>query len=254
MPKRKDITADWVEGASDISLAALRSEIDAADDAILDLIEKRQALARRVNAFKAAEPAGLNLRPDRESFVMSRLLARVQPERRPLVESLWREVLSAGLSAQGELTIATWAPNALAAELAARLRFGASARYRPLGSPEEALDVAERENAVAVLWLDPAHPWWAELPQRETLWVFEALRGLRGRHEPAALAVGRVPVRSLARGLAFRVSVGGDSGQGDARERLLSGSKGLRLYSLEEKGEPAPLDRERGFIGSAPPV
>ena len=254
MQTRNDIGAGSSDGASDLSLAALRSEIDATDDALLELIEKRQGLAKRVNAFKAAEPAGLALRPDRETFVMGRLLERVAPARRPLVQALWREVLSAGLAAQGELTIVSWAPNALAAEMAARLRFGASARYRPVGAPEDALDAAESDNAVAVLWLDPAHPWWAELPGRETLWVFEALRGLRGRDEPAALAVGRVPTGALSRGLAFRVSAGGDSGDGHARERLIASAKGVRLYTVQEGADPGPLHRERGFIGSAPPV
>jgi chorismate mutase len=249
---KKTNTADWADGAADLSLAALRSEIDHTDDALLELIEKRQGLARRVNAFKATEPAGLALRPDREAFVLNRLLGRVDAARRPLVQSLWREVLSAGLAAQGELTVATWAPNAIAAEMAARLRFGASARYRPVGEPEQALDAAEQGNAVAVLWLDREHPWWAEIVRRESLWVFEALPGLRGRDEPAALAVGRIPTGALARGLAFRVSAGGDSGEGPTRERVIATAQGLRLYASPEASDAGPLDRERGYIGCAP--
>jgi chorismate mutase len=238
--------------ANDHSLADLRREIDAADDAILELLDRRQDLARRVNAFKAAEPAGLALRPDREAFVLTRLLEREPPERRPVILALWREVLGAGLAAQGAVQVVTWSPNGLEAQLGARLRFGASADYHAAASPEAALKAAEEENAVAVLGIDREHPWWADLPRRESLWVFETLGGLRGRDEPAALAVGRVPPGSLARGLSFRVSVGGDSGGGMRGERVIASGPGRRLYAVPDGPQPPALDRSLGWIGAAP--
>ena len=236
----------------DHSLAALRRQIDETDDVILEMIDRRQRLAQSIRAFKADTAAGLALRPDREAHVVRHVLRRVRPEQQPTVLAIWRELLSAGLAAQGELEIVSWSPRGLETELAARLRFGAAARYRPAASAEAALEAAEQGNAVAVIGLDREHPWWGTLPQRESLWIFEALAGFRGREEPAALAVGRIPEGALARGVGFRVSLGGDSGGGARGERVIASGAGVRLYAVPE-GETAPaLDRTLGWVGAAP--
>jgi chorismate mutase len=238
----------------DHSLAALRRQIDAADDAILELLDRRQRLAQSIHAFKADRESGLALRPDRESFVLERVLGQVAPAQRPTAQALWRELLSAGLAAQAPLQVVSWSPHGLEAELAARLRFGAAASYRPAASAEDALRAAERDDAVAVLGLDREHPWWAELPQRAPLWIFEALAGFRGRAEPAALAVGRIPERALARGVSFRVSVGGDSGAGARGERVIASGPGRRLYAIPDAANAPELDRALGYVGCAPPM
>jgi len=248
---RSPLTPDPRRDDEPSSLAAIRRQIDAVDEAILDFFEQRQRLAAGAQACKA-EQEGLALRPDREAFMLDRLLNRAHAEHRLTVIALWRELLSAGLAAQGELEVISWGLHGLEAEFAARLRFGAGAHYRRASSPEAALKAAERANAVAVLWLHRAHPWWAELPRRESLWIFDTLAGFRGREKPAALAVGRIPAEALAPGVCFRVSLGGDPGSGPRGEREIASGPGLRLCATPDGEAPPKLDRALGWVGRGP--
>ena len=71
--------------ANDLTLVALRAEIDGVDDEILQLILHRQRLAGRVGAAKGQsdhQVSGLKLRPDREARVITRRLERVEPAHR----------------------------------------------------------------------------------------------------------------------------------------------------------------------------
>ena len=105
----------WPEAAEmtpeQMALAALRQEIDALDDALLDLFQQRLALASRVGLAKDA-PAGphTKLRPDREQAVLARMLARAAPDTAEAVEALWREIVGWGLNRQGRLQVQVWAP------------------------------------------------------------------------------------------------------------------------------------------------
>lgn len=230
---------------AELTLEALRSEIDAHDDQILALLERRMAVAARVRAFKD-EGRTLNLKPDREARVIARLLDRADPGARRLVEAVWREVLSAGLAAQGAVTVAVWPGRRGELREAARTRFGACAAYREAADPAEALLAARESDTVAVLALD-AEPWWADLPQ--DLWAFDAVSTRSG---PVALAVGRIDPLSLAHGRVLRVSCGGDADPGAARPRLLAAAEGLRLYAAPDRGEA--LDRASGAIGRLGPA
>lgn len=229
---------------SDLTLAALRSEIDAVDDAVLVLIRRRQMLARKINTLKGPLADGLKLRPDREAHVLRRLLTRAPEEDRELVQALWRELLSAGLAVQGEVTVVVWSPAPGAVDQA-RLRFGVSARYESADSASEALARAQRESAIAVLALHPDTPWWAGLPQRAPLWIFESL-GEAGETS-ALLAVGRIPPESLERGTTYRVSDTAAAG-----ERVVATAGGRVLTAAPDGAAPAALDRAQGVVGSAP--
>jgi len=235
---------DLADPVSDLTLAALRSEIDAVDDAVLDLIRRRQTLARKINTLKAAAPDALKLRPDREAHVLRRLLARASEEDRRLVQALWRELLSAGLAVQGEVTVAVWSPGPGGLDQA-RLRFGVSARYVAAGSPREALARAEEGSVIAVLGLHPDAPWWVDLPDQAPLWVFESLGKEAGL--PAALAVGRVPAESLERGVTYRVGA-----PADPAGRVIARTRGFVLTASVDADPPPPLDRAAGVIGCSP--
>lgn len=233
------------------TLADLRKAIDALDDDILALIDQRLRLAERIGAAKK-DPSAVKLKPDREAKVLSRHVARARPETRRVIAAVWRELMSAGLAAQGELSVVVWSGSRRDTREAARVRFGASASYREARTAGDALEAARTGDTVAVLALDPDVPWWSALPELEELWLFEAM-GRRGPLDPSALAVGRISADSLARGVAFRVSVGGDSDMEGRRDRLLAVSEGRRLYACPETGSEA-LDRGRGFIGAAAPI
>jgi chorismate mutase len=234
--------------AADPTLKSLRGELDAIDGEILDLIGRRQGVARRIGELKDASASGLKLRPDREIEVLRGVASRAAPEDRRCVESLWREVMSAGLACQGQLEVSVWSGARRDGLMLARGRFGGSADYRDVATPEQALKAAEADG-VAVLALDADTAWWSELPEREGLWVFDAL-GRRGPTDPVVLAVGKLDPGLLARGVSYRVSTGGDSGGDGRAERLITVSQGRRLYAVTDRGRGA-LDRARGVIGCA---
>lgn len=233
------------------TLQSLRGELDVIDTEILALITRRQGVARKIGEAKGSSAPGLKLRPDREAEVLRSVCARAAPENQRCVEGLWREVMSAGLSIQGQVEVAVWSGARRDAPAIARGRFGGSADYRDVATPAEALAAAE-QYGVAVLALDSDTAWWAELPEREDLWVFDAL-GRRGPSDPAVLAVGRLDTGVLARGVSYRVSAGGDSGGEGRSERLIAVSQGRRLYAVNDRGRGV-LDRSRGVIGCAPVI
>jgi chorismate mutase len=230
------------------ALAALRLELDTLDADLLGLIERRQGMTRRIGALKDAAGGGLKLRPDREAEVVRKVLERAAPENRRFALALWREVMSAGLSSQGQVEVAVWSGARRDAAVLARTRFGGSADYRDVSSHAEALAAADADG-VAVLALDPDVSWWEDLPERTDLWVFDAL-GRRGPADPAVLVVGRLAPSVLARGVSYRVSSGGDSGWERRPERLISAGRGRRLYAVSDAGA-GDLDRAHGIVGSA---
>lgn len=227
---------------SELKLSGLRDGIDAIDDAMLDLIERRQALARRISAIKPPPEETLKLRPDREAHVVGRLVARATPEDRRLVLALWREIMSAGLAAQTELTVIT-ASTTPTIRHAARLRFGVSARYRS-DSAEAALRAAQVEAAVVVLDPSDGASWWTALQAMPELWIFDRLALENGGE---ALAVGRVRPDSLVQGVGFRIVP--QAAEPDC-ERIMAWAGGLMLVQTAQ----AELDRAAGWLGTAPRV
>jgi chorismate mutase len=195
------------------ALAALRHEIDALDDELLALFERRLALAARVGQAKDA-PAGphLKLRPDREKAVLSRMQDRARPDNREAVGSLWRQIVGWGLARQGRLQVQVWSPvDPTRAFDGARLRFGASAEVRAVRDPQAALVWAAEGHGVAVLGVNSDQAWWIGL-RREwaMLTVFEGFGG----DAPTALAVGRIDPAALPGGRRVLVGPGGDAGDG----------------------------------------
>jgi chorismate mutase len=236
--------------AGDLTLEAIRAEIDGVDDEILQLVLHRLRLAGRIGTAKGQadhQVSGLKIRPDREARVIARRLERVEPAHRRVATALWRELMSAGLAAQGQLEVAVWSGPRRDVREAARSRFGGCADYRDMRTPKDALDAALAKDGVAVLAIDPDDAWWVSMLERPDLWVFEGV-GRRGPMDPAALAVGRLDPAVLAPGVTYRVSTGGDSCMEGRAERVLAVSEGHRLV-VQRDG--ADLDRERGVIGCA---
>lgn len=237
-------------------LAELRTEIDALDAQLLAVLERRIALAREIGANKPPVEgrATVGFRPDREAAVVGGLLARADPSMHALVAGVWREVMSAGLAAQGEMTVHVWrGPERRVGVDAARRRFGASARYARLASAADGLDAAAGGDALAVLALETQTPWWLEFVQgRGDLWVCEALSAVDDVREPDALVVARLPPASLTPGREVRVTRGGgDGGWSGPPDVVLATEDGWRL-TLAGRTSSQPLDasaRDRGVIG-----
>jgi chorismate mutase len=176
------------------SLAQLRQTIDALDDEILDLIERRLAASRAVAELKSVRPDGhLWMRPRREQEVIARLCRRasIAPDR--LVELIWRELMAFSLQAQVRTELVLHGPDPERLAALARSRFGAAAPIRIAASPAEAIEAARSGDAVAIIALDGAPEWAADLPP--PLSLFDWICDSDGRRRAAA--VGRIAPADL---------------------------------------------------------
>ena len=148
------------------SLAALRGEIDAIDDALHDLVMRRAAVVARMAASRVKGDAS-SLRPGREASILRRLLAR-HAGALPAVAlvRLWREILSASNAMQGSFSVALPEGDAEVEE-AARSRFGAMATPDFRAGPEAALAALSDGGAQAAALPVPAAEgpgaWWTGL-------------------------------------------------------------------------------------------
>ena len=148
------------------SLAALRGEIDAIDDALHDLVMRRAAVVARMAASRVKGDAS-SLRPGREASILRRLLAR-HAGALPAVAlvRLWREILSASNAMQGSFSVALPEGDTEVYK-AARSRFGAMATPGCRAGPEAALAALSDGGAQAAALPVPAAEgpgaWWTGL-------------------------------------------------------------------------------------------
>jgi chorismate mutase/prephenate dehydratase len=93
---------------SPLNLEGLRREIDAADQALLDQLERRFSAVERIKAVKqeSVEEVLQPMRPAREAQILRQLLARKQ-EIIPaaLLVRLWRSIISSATSLQAKVTV-----------------------------------------------------------------------------------------------------------------------------------------------------
>ena len=93
---------------SDVELEDIRREMDAIDDGLVNLLERRFAATEHVRAIKSKNGAlgGSAFRPAREAAILRRLLSRpeslVPPE---LLVRLWRNILARSTQNQADVTI-----------------------------------------------------------------------------------------------------------------------------------------------------
>jgi chorismate mutase / prephenate dehydratase len=155
------------------SLAGLRSELDAIDDGLLDLLIQRLDVTARVKAAKqsSAKSWPLPIRPAREAEILRRLLARakgsgISPE---FLVRLWRGILSDSSNRQSQITIHV--SRHLNANIGFRLRL--RDHFGPLHVEEW------RDDAQALMQInaDPKHICVVETEQN---WVDAFAEGMAG--------------------------------------------------------------------------
>jgi chorismate mutase len=135
LPRPSDRQAD----APSPDLLALRAELDALDDALLDTLHRRAEVVERVGALGRKGPVAL--RPGREAAIIRRLLARhTGALPRAAIARIWRELLSATTLMQGPtlFSVCETVPGGDTAALA-REHFGALARLHIHRTPAQAL-------------------------------------------------------------------------------------------------------------------
>jgi chorismate mutase/prephenate dehydratase len=131
------------------SLASLRQAIDAVDDQVLALLNRRAGLAAEVGQLKTATtPEALFHAPKREREVLARLeTENGGPFPDAAVRTIFQEIMSACLSLEKPLRVAFLGPEGSFTHLAARHQFGGSSQSLPLGTIQAVFQAVERARA-----------------------------------------------------------------------------------------------------------
>ncbi len=121
-------------------LDRLRGEIDRVDGEILERLNARAQLARRIGTLKV----GQAYRPEREAQVLRRIKERNPgPLSGETVATIFREIMSACLALERPITVAYLGPQGTFSESAAMKHFGLAAVTRPLPSIDEVYRAVE---------------------------------------------------------------------------------------------------------------
>jgi chorismate mutase/prephenate dehydratase len=130
-------------------LAAIRTEIDALDQQLQALINRRALLAQQVGISKHAAGHTVDFyRPEREAEVLRAALERNHgPLRNEEIARLFREIMSACLAQQEPLKVAFLGPEGTYTQAAVYKHFGHSVRALPLGTGDEVFHEVEAGNA-----------------------------------------------------------------------------------------------------------
>jgi chorismate mutase/prephenate dehydratase len=130
-----------------MTLPELRAKIDGLDETLLELLNQRADLVHEVGLLKEKENVPVYA-PEREEKLLRRLIAKNSgrlPEQS--IRAIYREIMSASLALEKDLTIAYLGPEATWTHQAARSKFGASVRYTPQASITEVFDAVARGKA-----------------------------------------------------------------------------------------------------------
>ncbi|MGH6639983.1 MAG: prephenate dehydratase [Polaromonas sp.] len=119
------------------TLPELRTQIDAVDKELLDLLNRRAALANEVGDLKRTEGSPV-FRPEREAQVIHGLQsANPGPLKAANVATIWREIMSACRALEAPQRVAYLGPSGTFSEEAALRFFGASIEHVPCVSFDE---------------------------------------------------------------------------------------------------------------------
>ena len=130
-----------------MELAAIRSKIDQIDQEIVDRLNARVELASAVAKAKQKEGTPIYA-PEREEQVFSKLKAlNTGPLTEPSLRSIYREIISAMIGLERELSIAYLGPEATYTHQAALKNFGNSLNYCPMNTIADVFTAVERDEA-----------------------------------------------------------------------------------------------------------
>ncbi len=134
--------------AANKPLSQLRVEIDAVDDELLNLLNRRASLAGEVGELKRSSGTETFYVPTRERAIIDRLQdENAGPFPQSAIRPVFQEVISACLSLEAAVTVAYLGPEATFTHQAVRRQFGTSARTVPCGSIAAVFAEVERGQA-----------------------------------------------------------------------------------------------------------
>lgn len=128
-------------------LKDLRERIDALDDRLLELLGERAEIVAEVAERKREQQIG-TVDPERENDVLHRLLERGAGRfPREAILAVFREILSASVSLQSEITVAFLGPAGTFSHIAARTLFGYAPSYLEEATIEGVFDAVRKDRA-----------------------------------------------------------------------------------------------------------
>jgi chorismate mutase / prephenate dehydratase len=133
-----------------MTLPEIRKKIDVIDEQLVQLFNERADLVHEVGVVKKAEGTAIYA-PEREEQVLRALVEknRARGGRLPdkAILAIYREIMSASLALEKDLTIAFLGPEATYTHQAARSKFGASVNYAPQVNIADVFDRVARGQA-----------------------------------------------------------------------------------------------------------
>ncbi|MRR14256.1 prephenate dehydratase, partial [archaeon] len=109
----------------------IRQEIDAADDELMNLIQRRFELAREIGVLKNRDNLD-TFNPSRETAIVERLAPRLKPPfTRPMLEAIFAEIFSISRSLQKKTKVAYLGPEGSYSHQATRTIFNLDAELMP---------------------------------------------------------------------------------------------------------------------------
>ena len=180
-------------------IETVRREIDRVDNALLDLIAERLELSAQVRKAKG----GMRVwRPSREDSHVRQLSIAAEATSASLVSTIWAELMSASLAAQGPMRLhVALEGDALSNWSLVRDRFGAALDVKTYPTTSAALAACHSEDEGVAVMPAPAPPpggiinWWTALGPGGAMQGLHILAGLprTGRRDwPRAVAVADV--------------------------------------------------------------
>jgi len=130
-----------------MTLSEIRKKIDEIDGKLLEALNARADLVHEVGQVKRKEGVAIYA-PEREEQLLRSLIKRSKgrlPEKS--IRAIYREIMSASLALEKDLTIAYFGPVATNTHQAARSKFGVSVEYTPQVSIADVFDTVARGNA-----------------------------------------------------------------------------------------------------------
>jgi chorismate mutase/prephenate dehydratase len=129
------------------SLEEIRSQIDGLDSELLRLLNQRADLVHEIGILK--KETGLSIyAPEREETLLQSLVQKSHGRLPPVsIRAIYREIMSASLALEKDLTISYLGPEATWTHQAARAKFGASVHYAPQSNIGDVFDQVTRRRA-----------------------------------------------------------------------------------------------------------
>jgi chorismate mutase/prephenate dehydratase len=128
-------------------LDRLRKNIDAIDDEILALLNRRSEFVIEIGNIKRSQKSTF-YKPDRERQILERLTGQNNgPFPNDALKAIYREILSASVSLEEPLKVTCLGPLATFTHLAALRHFGSSASFLPVDSIKKVFENVETGKA-----------------------------------------------------------------------------------------------------------